>query len=190
MESKSHSSVRRRPAFLLQRGFTMVELLIAIAVLLFGIAAVAQLVPLSIQINTRNRYDSTAVVLAERLLNQMINQPLTATQFTDVDGRVIFLGSVAADGLVGNPIQVVSAVPGGALTLVRENFALGGAVADYNFTYTNPNAAVAIPYEVRWTVITSMSGTTVVSKRFLVGVWKRDPRNVTVPVTVEAWVQR
>jgi hypothetical protein len=35
-----------------------------------------------------------------------------------------------------------------------------------------------------------MQGTTVVSKRFLVGVWKRDPRSVTVPVTVEAWVQR
>jgi prepilin-type N-terminal cleavage/methylation domain-containing protein len=178
-----------------QRGFTMVELLIAMAVLMFGIAAVAQLVPLSIQLNTRNRYDSTAVVLAERLLNQMINQPLTATQFTDVDGRVIFLGSVAANGLVGNPIQVVSAVPNGPLNLVRENFALGGAVANYNFNYTDPNAAVPnasapIPYEVRWTVITTMSGTTVVAKRFLVGVWKRDPRNVTVPVTVEATVQR
>lgn len=168
----------------------MVELLIAMAVLLFGVAMVAQMIPLSTQINMRNRYDSTAVVLAERLLNQMINQPLTATQFTNVDGQVIALGSVAANGLVGNPIQVVSWVQGGPAIVVRENFALAVAVANYNFTYTDPNASNAIPYEVRWSVITVMQGTTVVSKRFIVGVWKRDPRNVTVPVTVEATVQR
>lgn len=184
-------SICFRPPSPRERGFTLVELVIAIAVLLFGIAAVAQLVPLSIQSNMRNRYDSTAVVLAERLLNQMINQPITATQFTDVydNNRVIALGSVAANGLTGNPIQVVSAIPGGSLNLVRVDFT-AAAVANYNFTYTDLNAAVAIPYEVRWSVITSMQGTTVVSKRFLVGVWKRDPRNVTIPVTVEAWVQR
>jgi prepilin-type N-terminal cleavage/methylation domain-containing protein len=172
-----------------QRGFTMVELLIAMAVLLFGIAMVAQLVPLSTQINMRNRYDSTAVVVAERLLNQIVNQPLTATQFTNVDGQVILLGSVAANGLTGNPLQVVSAVPGGPANVVRVDFT-AGAVGGYNFTYTNPNASIAIPYEVRWSVVTTMTGTTVVSKRFLVGVWKRDPRNVTVPVTVEATVER
>ena len=189
MESMKQRITALLPTRTRQRGFTMVELLIAMAILMFGIAAVAQLVPLSIQSNTRNRYDSTAVVLGERLLNQMVNQPLTATQFSDVDGRVIFLGSVAANGLVGNPIQVVSAVPGGAAVLVRVDFG-AAAVANYNFTYTNPNENIAIPYEVRWSVITTMQGTTVVAKRYLVGVWKRDPRNVTVPVTVEAWVQR
>ena len=84
---------------------------------------------------------------------------------------------------------MVSAVPNGPLNLVRVDFG-AVAVGGYNFTYTNPNASIAIPYEVRWSVVTTMSGTTVVAKRFLVGVWKRDPRNVTVPVTVEAWVQR
>jgi Tfp pilus assembly protein PilV len=172
-----------------QRGFTMVELVIAMGMLMFGIVAVAQLVPLATKSNMRSRYDSTAVVLAERLLNQMINQPLTATQFTDIDGNVIQLGSVAANGLVGNPIVVVSYVTGGPANLVRVDFTVA-AVANYNFIYTDPNASIAIPYEVRWSVVTSMSGTTVVSKRFLVGVWKRDPRSVTVPVTVEAWVQR
>jgi prepilin-type N-terminal cleavage/methylation domain-containing protein len=190
MEFMSKRRMHFRPASPRERGFTMVELVMAMAILMFGIVAVAQLVPLSTQLNMRSRYDSTAVVLAERLLNQMISQPLTATQFTDVDLRVIQLGSVAANGLVGNPIQVVSAVIGGPAILVRENFALNGAVANYNFIYTNLNASVAIPYEVRWSVITTMQGTTVVSKRFIVGVWKRDPRNVTVPVTVEATVQR
>jgi len=185
-------SFRVRPASARERGFTLVELAVAMAVLLVGIVAVAQLIPISIQTNMRNRYDSTAVVMAERLLNQMVNQPLTATQFVDVydNNRVIMLGSVAANGLVGNPITVVSAIPGGAAILVRVDFT-AAAVANYNFTAADPNAAVpAIRYEVRWAVITNMQGTTVVSKRFLVGVWKRDPRSITGPVTVEAWVQR
>ncbi|MCL4524737.1 MAG: prepilin-type N-terminal cleavage/methylation domain-containing protein [Acidobacteria bacterium] len=187
MQSWNQRKTVFRPARARQLGFTMVELLIAMAVLMFGIAAVAQLIPISIQSNMRNRYDSTAVVVAERLLNQMISQPLTATQFTDIDGNVRLLGGAA--GLVGNPVQVVSAIPNGALNLVRVDFGVN-AVAGYNFMYTNPNDSIGIPYEVRWTVITNLSGATVVSKRILVGVWKRDPRNVTVPVTVEAWVQR
>ena len=182
MELENQSNARVRKISGRQRGFTLIELMIAMAILMFGIVAVAQMIPLSIQSNMRNRYDSTAVVLAERLLNQMINQPLTATQFTDVDGRVIQLGSVVATGLVGTPIQIVG-------TTVRVSFA-GGATANYGFTYADPNAAIAIPYEVRWTVISNVEGATVVSKRFLVGVWKRDPRGVTVPVTVEATVQR
>ena len=181
--------MRFRPPALRARGFTLVELVIAMGVMLFGIAAVAQLVPLATQSNMRNRHDSTAVVLAERLLNQMVTQPLTATQFFDADGNPIALGSVTANGLAGNPLLVVSARVNGPLVLVRLNFA-ANAVPNYNFTYTNPNDAVPIPYEVRWSVITTMQGNTVVAKRFLVGVWKRDPRGVTIPVTVEAWVQR
>ena len=183
MEFKIRYKNLPRLAIHRERGFTLVELAIAMGILMFGIAAVAQMLPLAIKSNMNNRYDSTAVVVAERLLNQMINQPLSATQFTDVDGRVIQLGSVAATGLTGTPVVVVG-------TTVRVSFAAGAAVANYNFTYTDPNAAIAIPYEVRWSVISTVQGTTVVDKRFLVGVWKRDPRNVTLPVTVEAWVQR
>jgi len=193
MKSMNLHRIQFRPASARERGFTLVELTVAIGVLLVGIVAVAQLIPISIQSNMRNRYDSTAVVMAERLLNQMVNQPLTATQFIDTydNNRVIMLGSVAANGLVGNPITIVSsAPPAGPLNLVRVDFT-AAAVANYNFTAADPNAAVpAIAYEVRWSVITNMQGTVVVSKRFLVGVWKRDPRSVTPPVTVEAWVQR
>ncbi|MBI1750804.1 MAG: type II secretion system protein [Acidobacteria bacterium] len=182
MEPTDRGSCPECQARARRRGFTLIELAIATAMLLFGIAAVAQLVPGAMQSNLRNRYDSTAVVLAERLLNQMINQPLTATQFTDVDGRAIALGSVTLSGLSGNPLQVVA-------NTSRVDFSVA-AVASYNFTFVDPNDPAGIPYEVRWSVISTVSGTNAVSKRFLVGVWKRDPRGVTPPVTVEAWVQR
>jgi type II secretory pathway pseudopilin PulG len=56
----------------------MIELLIAIAVILFGVALVAQLVPTAIQSNTRNRYDSTALILAQRQLELMSAQDVRA----------------------------------------------------------------------------------------------------------------
>jgi hypothetical protein len=56
----------------------MVELLVAIAVILFGVALVAQLVPKAIQTNTVNRYDSTALILAQRQLELMTAQDVRA----------------------------------------------------------------------------------------------------------------
>ncbi len=165
-----------------QRGFTLIELAIATLILLIGIAAVGQLVPNALMSNLRQRYDSKAVVIAERELNQMINQPLTATQFADLDGRVILLGNVAATGLTGNAVISFG-------NSARVDFG-AAAVGGYNFNYVDPNDPVGVSYEVRWAVASTVQGTTVVSKRFLVGVWKRDPRSPIPPVTVEATVDR
>lgn len=57
-------------------GFTLVELLLAIVLLLVGIISVAQLVPASIESNFRNRYDSTSLIIAQRQLEQMVEQEL------------------------------------------------------------------------------------------------------------------
>ncbi|MGH9788286.1 MAG: type IV pilus modification PilV family protein [Candidatus Acidiferrales bacterium] len=71
-------SAARNSAQAGQAGFSMVELLIAIVLLLVGVAAVAQLVPTAIQTNTRNRYDSTALILAQRQLELMTAQDVRA----------------------------------------------------------------------------------------------------------------
>ncbi len=59
-----------------QIGFTMVEVLMAIGILLVGIVAVAQLVPASISSNSANRNDSSSLVFAQRELDQFLSQPL------------------------------------------------------------------------------------------------------------------
>ncbi|HXN23027.1 MAG TPA: prepilin-type N-terminal cleavage/methylation domain-containing protein [Candidatus Dormibacteraeota bacterium] len=166
-----------------QRGFTFIELVIAMAVLLVGVVAVMQLVPAAMQSNLYNRYDSTAVVTAQRELDQMITQPLASTQFNDADGRVILLGNSATPNVVvGGPVQTVG-------NTARIDFT-SAAVANYNYTYRDPNDPGRSAYEVRWAVITTVSGTAVVAKRFLVGVWRRNATQVMPPVTIEAWVQR
>src|SRR5690242_11815427 len=88
-----------------QGGFTLLELAVATLILMVGIAGVVQLVPASQQSNLNNRVDTTAMVFAQREMDQIINQPLTSATFTDSDGQVINLGSQTVDNtLFGNPV--------------------------------------------------------------------------------------
>ena len=66
-----------------ERGFTLTEMLIATAVILVGLVAVAQLVPASVMLNSNNRNDATALVLAQRQLEAMREVPMNSTTFTD-----------------------------------------------------------------------------------------------------------
>ncbi len=62
-----------------RQGFTLLEVLVASVVMLVGMVAVAQLVPISLTVNSGNRTGSTAMVIgAAKLLEQMLDQPLTA----------------------------------------------------------------------------------------------------------------
>jgi len=168
-----------------QRGFSMIELLIAALVLLFGVAAVVQLVPNAMQANLMSKQDSTSVVIAERLLDQMVSQPLAANAFVNADGQNCSLGNSAAPNtFVGHAVMTQS-----GRTLI--NFNVAGITAGYGYNWRDPNDAFGPGYEIRWAVVTRVNGVTAVHKRFVVGVWKRGigGRNVR-PVTLEAAVGR
>ncbi len=173
-----------------ERGFTLIELAIATVVLLVGVVAVMQLVPSAMRLNLWNRYDSTSTVVAQRLLDQMLSQPLSAAQFVDgtlnPNCQTISLGGAAPPnppGYYGGPLLP----PGTA----RIDFTQGNQVANYNCTYQDPNDPTGPSYEVRWAVVPTVSATgQVVAKRYLVGVWMRDPNQPYLPVTLDAWKQR
>jgi prepilin-type N-terminal cleavage/methylation domain-containing protein len=165
-----------------QRGFTLIELALASVILLVGIVAVAKLVPTSVHSNRNSRNDTTATVIAQRELDQMVSQPLTSTVFTDIDGNVINLGSAATPNVV----------LGGPLTLSGPNEQINfnvPSVAGYNYTYLDPNSPNG-GFRVRWAVVVTVNGGNVVAKRFIVGCWRREPTQPTAPVTIESIVQR
>ena len=168
-----------------QKGFTLMELAIATVVLLVGAVAVMQLVPAALQTNLYNRVDSSSVVLAQRELDQMEDQPLTATVFADADGNVCNLG---------NPGAASTTVINGAPVVVNGNFVAinynAAPVAGYNFNFTNPQDPTDGVYDVRWSVITTTNAAaTVTSKRFIVGARRAVGLQVLPPVTIDSWQQ-
>ncbi len=167
-----------------ERGFTLTELAVATLVLIFGLVAVAQLVPSSMRLNAGNRRDSTALAFAQRELNQMLGEPLTASSFLDAQGYPCSLGDAGSPNqVVGSPVAVVNDQP-------MINFAVS-RVPGYNLSYKDPNDPSGTTYDVRWAVITMVnSAGSVASKRFILGVRQQDGAAVFQPVNLDSVVAR
>ena len=173
-----------------QRGFTLVEMLIATAIVLVGLVAVAQLVPTSVMMNSNNRNDGTALVFAQREIEALREQPLTALTFTDPIGVTCPMAATCYLGdptqptqLVGSPVVINSA---GAPLI---DFS-ASQVSGYGFTYTDPNDPFKSPYDVRWAVIAVTKGKLVTGKRIIVGVFRRGMQTPSVPITLDTMVEK
>src|SRR5579863_337944 len=83
-----------------QGGFSVLEMIVASAILMVGIVSVVQLVPASLKNSVGNRMDTMATVVAQRELDQMLSQPvnLTPPSFIDKDGNLVSLGGAGAPG--------------------------------------------------------------------------------------------
>jgi prepilin-type N-terminal cleavage/methylation domain-containing protein len=167
-----------------QRGFTLVEVLVATVILMTGVVAVAQLVPVAVTANNASRRDSTALVIAQRELSQMLEQPLTTFAFVDALGNACNLGSATTPGVtVGNPIVVIANRP----TINYSGTQVGG----YGFTtLADPEDPYSAQYDVRWAVITDGNGTTASSRRIIISARLLSGNGFTLPLTLDAMVQQ
>ena len=171
-----------------QRGFSILEMFLATVILLVGLVAIAQLVPATILLNYRNRADSSALVFAQRQLDQMLDQPLGATSFQDVLGNTCQLGNPATP----NVRQGTSVV-----TLNNQTFIDFGGTAPsqyptngYGFLYPDPTDPNGTTYDVRWAVIVTGNGSVPASKRFILGVRQLGGNGYFFPITLDTMVTR
>jgi type IV pilus assembly protein PilV len=171
-----------------ERGFTLIEMLIAVVVMLVGLVAVAQLVPTSVLMNANNRNDGTATVFAQQMMEALREQPLANTTFTDPTGVTCYPAGNVCN--LGDPTQprtlVGSPTPPGQAMI---DFS-ASPVAGYSFTYLDLNDPYGMTYDVRWAVITVTKGQLVTGKRFLVGVFRRGTNSPTVPITLDSMVEK
>lgn len=185
--SKRNANNRKQQG---QRGFTLIELMIAVVVLVVGVVSVAQLVPAAMFLNTHNRADSSSMVFAQREMDQFINYAFTTTAttapytFVDQQGKTCNLGGVTVfNTVVGSPITPVAV--GGHVAI---DFS-GGQVGGYSYTYTDPTDPTTT-YDVRWAVINTGVAGSVYSRRFILGVRKSGGNTPLLPVTLDATVSR
>jgi|SRR5580658_3508743 prepilin-type N-terminal cleavage/methylation domain-containing protein len=177
---------KRRGALRNQGGFTLTEVLIAIVILLVGIVAVAQLVPASIGSNSVNRNDSSALVFAQREMDQFLLQPLNNTAFIETIDTQTFTCNL------GNP-TLPNQVVGSGYALFYNQLVIDfsqATVTHYSFVYHDPNDPVEVNYDVRWAVITTMNGGLVTSKRFILGARKKGGNGIYNPVTLDTIIYK
>ena len=167
-----------------KQGFSLLEMLLATVILLVGLIAIAQLVPATILLNFRNRTDSSALVFAQRELDQFLDQPLYLSTFNDAIGNTCSLGNPASPNTLVPPSTVV----------VINNQALidftVAPVANYSFTYQDPTDPSGTTYDVRWAVIITGNGSNVSSKRFILGVRQQGGSGYFQPITLDTTVEK
>jgi prepilin-type N-terminal cleavage/methylation domain-containing protein len=165
------------------RGFSLLEMLLATVILLVGLIAIAQLVPATILLNFRNRTDSSALVFAQRELDQFLDQPLYLTSFTDAIGNTCALGNASP----------ANAVQGSSLAVINNQVVIdftASLVSNYNFTYQDPTDPSGVTYDLRWAVIVTGNGSTVSSKRLILGIRQQGGSGYFQPVTLDTTVEK
>jgi prepilin-type N-terminal cleavage/methylation domain-containing protein len=183
MSKRSAHNIKQRS----QNGFTLIELMIAITVLVIGVVAVAQLIPAAMLLNTRNRADSSSLVYAQREMDQFVNYALTAPApytFTDQQGNANLNlgGATSFNAVVGNPVTTVAGH-------VAVDFS-GAQVNGYGYYYTDQRDTSGTTYDVRWAVINTGTANNVNSRRFILGVRKMGGNGFMAPVTLDTTVSR
>ena len=173
-----------------QTGFTLIEMLMATAIVIVGLVAVAQLVPSSVLLNSNNRNDGTALVFAQREMELIREQPLTATYFTDPLGVFCPSGNQCLLGDATQPNQLV-----GSPVVLFENSPVidytAAQVPNYSFTYSDRNDPAGTTTDVRWAVVTNKnSWGVVISRRIILGVFRRGMSSLTFPVTLDVVLEK
>jgi hypothetical protein len=160
-------------------------MLLATVILLVGLIAIAQLVPATILLNFRNRTDSSALVFAQRELDQFLDQPLYLPSFTDTIGNTCALGNGASPNVVqGSPVVAIN-------NEVVIDFT-AAPVTNYSFPvpYQDPTDPSGTTYDVRWAVIITGNGSNVSSKRFILGVRQQGGSGYFQPITLDTTVEK
>lgn len=169
-----------------EQGFSLLEMIIASAILLVGVLSVVQLVPASLKSNLYNRMDTMATVVAQHQLDQMLNQPLTAATFTGIDASPNYgIGGTA--GWSGSRVVM----QGSAVVI---DFSQNPPVSGYNVeNYQDPhdpNYPNGALFELRWAVYTVTNNGTVISKRIVVGCRQTNAAQPMLPISLDTSVQR
>ena len=136
------------------RGFSLVEAIVAIAVLSIGVLSLARLVPFATRTDYGARTDSTATFIAMRQLEQMMAQPWTLVTACGATPAPCFTS--AADGAGATSVVNLACTCAGAPCTGNAGAPFVGATETINFS-----AAAVAGYRLIYTISQSATAGTV-----------------------------
>lgn len=170
-----------------QSGMSMIEVLVAGFILTVGMLGFAALMASAIMSNSRSRADSTSIMLAQSLMDQMASNVSinSTTTINDCSGA----GATTANVSVG----------GATLTTSDEIDWTAAAVTGYSMTYVicaatqdNTSNAQQRSYDVRWAISRTDTGNDTDSYFLVVGVrpskWNSSLKQFTLPVSLKSYI--
>lgn len=143
-----------------QAGLSMIELMIAAAVVVVGFMATLGLVLTAIASNNRNRMDSTGTMLAQAVVE-------------NVSSVLVGSGTDNLTDCGGNTWTIDTAIGGAAVSGSQIDFTQASPPTNYYMNYVVCNVGSQQTYDVRWNVQQVTSDTYLVT----VGV---KPKNSTI----------
>ncbi len=167
-----------------RNGFSILEMILASAILMVGIVSVVQLVPASLKSSVGNRMDTMATVVCQRELDQILSQPLNVNTFQD-NGQTLRLGGEGS--------------PGASVLMSGESVVIDfspGRVPPAGFAATmhsDPNDPTSASFELRWAVFPQLSNGVVVGRRIVIGCRPAKSggnEQLLLPVTLDSSVQK
>lgn len=134
---RTRASARRK-----ERGMTLIELMLAIVVLMVGIAGAMGLMTTTIGGNWRNQQQSNSTAIAQMVTEKILSQVAGSTATLNIND------------CAGNNNPVNTAAGGESLLSSGDVDYTATLVANYHMTYTvcGASAAQQSVYDVRWNV--------------------------------------
>lgn len=138
--------------FAKKKGMTLIELMIALAILAVGLLGLMGLIMTATATNSRNRLDSSGTFVAQQFMEAFLNQTGS--------------GNVTIRDCAGSTITVATAGPATAGNYTGANLtadytaidftqSIGSVPANYSATYvTCGTGGRSASYDVRWNVLT------------------------------------
>ncbi|HWC19215.1 MAG TPA: prepilin-type N-terminal cleavage/methylation domain-containing protein [Terriglobales bacterium] len=139
-------------------GFSLIELLFAMLVLVIGLLGGMIIILTAIATNARNRFDTAEIALAQSTMDRILvlsaSSTAQSTEVTDCNGTVHVMNTTGSDAGSGAPVTTLQNISNGNQIIDFSQ----APVAGYQMTYTlcaaggvgtigNPQV-----YDVRWNI--------------------------------------
>lgn len=141
-----------------QTGFSLIELLVAMFILVIGLLGGMVIILVAIASNAQNRFDSTAVTLAQSTMDRILVLSASSvaqnTSVVDCTGAAHVMNTTGSDPGLGAPLTTLASIANGNQMIDFTQAPVNGY--QMNYTLCAAGAAGTIGnnqvYDVRWRI--------------------------------------